>query len=290
MQNRKAGSTPAPTTMKGRRVLVTGATTGIGRVTAVTLGRMGADVVIVARDPNKAEATLAELRAAGAPEPTAILGDLSLLASVRAVADQYRQKFDRLDVLVNNAGAIFSRRELTADGFEKTFALNHMSYFVLTWLLLDRLQAGSAPRVVNVSSNAHKPAKIDFADLQMEKGWSAFGSYCVSKLENLLFTYELARRHPELTANAVHPGAVASGFGRSNSGWFGRIFALGAPLLMTPVKGAQTSIFLASSPEVASTTGKYFVRCRPKESSKASRDLETQKRLWDESVRLFGLQ
>jgi retinol dehydrogenase-12 len=276
--------------MKGRRVLVTGATTGIGRVTAVTLGRLGADVVIVARDAHKAETTLAELRAAGVAEPVALMGDLSLLSSVRAVAEQYKQRFDRLDVLVNNAGAIFTRREVTADGFEKTFALNHMSYFVLTWLLLDRLRAGKAPRVVNVSSNAHKPAKVDFSDLQLEKKWSAFGAYCVSKLENLLFTFELARRHPELTANALHPGAVASGFGRNNDGWMARLFALGAPFLLTPEKGARTSIYLASSPEVAGTTGKYFASCRVKESSPASRNPESQARLWDESVKLFGLQ
>jgi NAD(P)-dependent dehydrogenase (short-subunit alcohol dehydrogenase family) len=279
---------PAPS-MKGRRVLVTGATTGIGRVTAVALARMGADIVIVARDAAKAEATLAELRAAGASEPTAILGDLSLMSSVRAVAEEYQRRFDRLDVLVNNAGAIFSKREVTADGFEKTFALNHMSYFMLTYLLLDRLHAGIEPRVVNVSSNAHMPAKIDFDDLQMEKSWSAFGSYCVSKLENLLFTFELARRFPQITANAVHPGAVASGFGRSNTGWFGKIFALGAPFLLTPEKGARTSIYLASAPEVTGTSGKYFVRCKVKASSKASQDPVAQKRLWDESVRLFGL-
>jgi retinol dehydrogenase-12 len=286
MQNRKAN--PAPS-MKGRRVLVTGATTGIGRVTAVTLGRMGADVVIVARDAAKAEATLAELRAAGAPEPAAILGDLSLMASVRAVAAEYRQKFDRLDVLVNNAGAIFAKRELTADGFEKTFALNHMSYFLLTHLLLDRLQAGSVPRVVNVSSNAHIPAKMDFEDLQFEKSWSAFGSYCVTKLENLLFTFELARRYPGIAANALHPGAVASNFGRSNRGWFGRIFALGSPFMLTPEKGARTSIYLASSPEAAAASGKYFARCKEKASSKASRDEAAQRRLWEESVRLFGV-
>jgi NAD(P)-dependent dehydrogenase (short-subunit alcohol dehydrogenase family) len=289
MRSSKVNSSVSAPSLNGRRILVTGATTGIGRVTAVTLGRLGADVVIVARDPKKAEETLGDLRAAGAPEPTALLGDLSLMAEVRRLADEYRRRFDRLDVLVNNAGAIFAKREMTSDGFERTFALNHMSYFLLTNLLLDRLQASKSPRLVNVSSEAHRPAKIDFSDLQFEKSWSSFGSYCVTKLENLLFTFEFARRFPRITSNAVHPGAVASNFGRSNHGWFGRVFALGAPFMLTPEKGARTSIFAASAPELDATTGKYFAKSREKRPSRAALDEATQKRMWDESARLFGL-
>ncbi|HEX6838902.1 MAG TPA: SDR family NAD(P)-dependent oxidoreductase, partial [Polyangia bacterium] len=178
--------------MRGKRVLVTGATTGIGRVTAVELGRAGAEVLLVARDREKADATLAELKAAGAPPAHALMADLSLMSSVRALAGEVRTRFDRIDVLVNNAGAIFNSRALTAEGFERTFALNHLSYFLLTNLILDRIPSGG--RIVNVSSDAHRPAKIDFDDLQLERRYTAFGAYCVSKLMNLLFTFELARR------------------------------------------------------------------------------------------------
>jgi NAD(P)-dependent dehydrogenase (short-subunit alcohol dehydrogenase family) len=279
----------APRPMAGKRVLVTGATTGIGRVTAVELGRLGADVVIVARDAAKAEATLAELRAAGAPEPTALMADLSLMAPVRALAADFARRFDRLDALVNNAGAIFTSRQVTADGFERTFALNHMSYFLLTTLLLPQLSKAPQPRVVNVSSQGHRLGKVDFDDLQMERNWSSFGAYGTTKLENILFTFELARRYPAIAANALHPGAVASGFGRNEGGWMSRLFSLGAPLLLTPQKGARTSVWLASSPEAAGKTGQYFIKQKAKQPSKAALDPAAQKRLWDESVRLFGL-
>jgi NAD(P)-dependent dehydrogenase (short-subunit alcohol dehydrogenase family) len=275
--------------MRGKRVLVTGATTGIGRVTALELGRMGAEVVIVARDQKKADATLAELAAAGAPPAQALLADLSLTSSVRTLADEVRKKFDRIDVLVNNAGAIFGSRALTAEGYERTFALNHLSYFLLTNLLLDRLPSGA--RIVNVSSEAHKPAKVDFDDLQLERRYTAFGAYCLSKLMNLLFTFELARRVQSrgITANAAHPGPVASNFGRSNRGVFGFLFALAGPFMLTPEKGARTQIWLASSPDVEGVTGKYFAKCREKKPSPRALDEATQKRLWDVTAKLVGL-
>jgi len=274
--------------MRGKRVLVTGATTGIGRVTALELGRAGAEVILVARDRDKADATLADLKAAGAPPAHALLGDLSLLSSVRTLAGEVRGKFDRIDVLVNNAGAIFSSRALTAEGFERTFALNHLSYFLLTQLLLDRIPKGG--RIVNVSSEAHKPAKVDFDDLQLERRYTAFGAYCLSKLMNLLFTFELARRGHErgITANAAHPGPVASNFGRSNRGFFGSLFALAAPFMLTPEKGARTQIWLASSPDVEGVTGKYFAKCKEKRPSARALDEATQKRLWDVTAQLVG--
>jgi len=275
--------------MRGKRVLVTGATTGIGRVTAVELGRAGAEVVLVARDRQKADATLAELAAAGAPPAHALLCDLSLMSSVRALAEEVRGRFDRIDVLVNNAGAIFGSRALTAEGFERTFALNHLGYFLLTNLLLDRLPSGA--RIVNVASEAHRPAKVDFDDLQLERRYSAFGAYCLSKLMNLLFTFELARRVAGrgITANAAHPGPVASNFGRSNRGVFGFFFALAGPFMLTPEKGARTQIWLASSPEVAGVSGKYFAKCREKRPSPRALDEVTQKRLWDVTAGLVGL-
>jgi len=275
--------------MRGKRVLVTGATTGIGRVTAVELGRAGAEVVLVARDREKADATLAELQAAGAPPAQALLADLSLMSSVRALAGEVRARFDRIDVLVNNAGAIFGTRALTAEGFERTFALNHLSYFLLSNLILDRIPSGG--RIVNVSSEAHRPAKVDFDDLQLERRYTAFGAYCLSKLMNLLFTFELARRVQArgITVNAAHPGPVASNFGRSNRGVFGFLFALAAPFMLTPEKGARTQIWLASSPEVEGVTGKYFAKCREKKPAPRALDEETQHRLWDVTAKLVGL-
>ena len=275
--------------MRGKRVLVTGATTGIGRVTAVELGRAGAEVVLVARDREKADATLAELQAAGAPPAQALLADLSLMSSVRALAEEVRGRFDRIDVLENNAGAIFGTRALTAEGFERTFALNHLSYFLLSNLILDRIPSGG--RIVNVSSEAHRPAKVDFDDLQLERRYTAFGAYCLSKLMNLLFTFELARRVQArgITVNAAHPGPVASNFGRSNRGVFGFLFALAAPFMLTPEKGARTQIWLASSPEVEGVTGKYFAKCREKKPAPRALDEETQHRLWDVTAKLVGL-
>ena len=274
--------------MRGKRVLVTGATTGIGRVTAVELGRAGAEVIVIARDRKKADETLAELVQVGAPPGHALLADLSLMSSVRTLAAEVRGKFDRIDVLVNNAGAIFGTRALTAEGFERTFALNHLSYFLLTNLLLDRIPSGG--RIVNVSSDAHRPAKVDFDDLQLERRYTAFGAYCLSKLMNLLFTFELARRVSArgITANAAHPGPVATNFGRSNRGFVGALFTLAGPFMLTPQKGARTQIWLASSPEVEGVTGKYFAKRKEKKPSPRALDEATQKRLWDVTTALVG--
>jgi NAD(P)-dependent dehydrogenase (short-subunit alcohol dehydrogenase family) len=277
--------------LRGKRVLVTGATTGIGRATAIALGRMGAEVLLVARDREKGDSARAEVLAAGAPAAEVLLADLSLMSSVRALAEEVRGRVDRLDVLVNNAGALFAKREVTAEGFERTFALNHLSYFLLTNLLLDRLRAAGAARIVNVSSQVHQPAHVDFDDLQFERKYGSFVAYAVTKLENLLFTFALARRLASsgVTANAAHPGGVATNFGRSNRGWFGGLFALAAPFLRSPEKGARTSVWLASSPALAGTTGKYFADCKEKRPSKESRDEATQERLWVASAKLVGI-
>lgn len=270
--------------------MVTGATAGIGLVTARELARKGARVVVVGRDAVKGERTVREISDETGNERVGFQrADLSVQSEVRRLARNFVEEHPRLDVLVNNAGAIFTRRRLSADGIEMTFALNHLSYFLLTKLLLDSLAAAPAGRVVNVSSAAHGGAELDFDDLQCERGYTGWRAYQRSKLANLLFTYELARRleGSGITANALHPGFVASRFGLNN----GPLFRLGIRIaFMTSAisveEGAKTGIHLASSPEVEGVSGRYFVECEPAESSRASRDADTARRLWEISERM----
>lgn len=279
--------------MNNKVVLITGATNGIGRVAALELAKMGARVVIVGRSREKTEAVRQEIQAAGGSADS-LLADLSALDEIRRLAAEFRARYDRLDVLLNNAGAIFARRQTTADGFEMTFALNHLSYFLLTNLLLDVLKASAPARIINVSSDAHRSAQMNFDDLQHEKsyGMGGFQAYGRSKLANVLFTYELARRlaGTGVTANALHPGFVATGFGRNMPGLMNRVMGIMHRFALTPEQGAQTLIYLASSPEVEGMTGKYFDKNRPVRSSPASYDEAAQKRLWDISEWLTGLQ
>jgi NAD(P)-dependent dehydrogenase (short-subunit alcohol dehydrogenase family) len=277
--------------MSGKVCLVTGATSGIGLVTARELARQGARVVIVGRDQGRCDAAVAQARAAGG-EAEALLADLSSLEQTHALAGQFRERHGRLDVLVNNAGGIWLRRELTVDGLERTFAVNHLAPFLLTHRLLDLLRASAPSRVVNVSSRAHRKATLDFDNLQGERSYGGWRQYCRTKLMNLLFTYELARRlaGTGVTANALHPGWVATGFGGGNGlrGWLlrtaARYFAIG------PEKGARTVIYLASSPDVVGVSGRYFVEEREAPSSPASHDEQTARRLWEVSARLTGLE
>jgi NAD(P)-dependent dehydrogenase (short-subunit alcohol dehydrogenase family) len=275
--------------MRDKVCVVTGATSGIGRVAARELARMGATVVAVARDRARGEAAVAEFTEAGGRPAELLVGDLSVQADVRRVAAEFLRRHPRLDVLVNNAGAIHSGRELTADGLERTFAVNHLAYFLLTALLRPALESAPAGRVVSVSSEAHRGVRaLDFANLQGERRYTPMGAYAQSKLENVLFTYELARRlaRTRVTANCLHPGVIRSGFGRNNSGVVGTLFALAAPLLSSPEKGARTTIHLASSPQVEGTTGRYFRRERPAPSSPASHDADAARRLWEVSEAL----
>ena len=276
--------------MKGKRVVVTGATMGLGRITALELAKLGADVSIVARDKAKADAMVAELKAAGAASAQAHIADLSLLAQVRAVGAEIAKRYDRIDVLVNNAGAIFGPRVETSEGHEQTFALNHLSYFLLTHLLLPQLRAAGKARIVNVASEAHRPSRVDFDNLELKEGYGGFKAYCLSKLMNILFTFELARRieGTGVTATAAHPGPVASGFGNS-AGWMRWGIKLARPFMLTPEQGARTAIWLASSPEVEGVTGKYFAKLKEKRPSKAALDVETQKRLWVETAKIVGV-
>lgn len=271
--------------MEGKICMVTGATAGIGLVTARELARKGATIVVVGRDAAKGERVVREIRAATGNERVGFQqADLSRQADIRRLAREFAEGHPRLDVLVNNVGAILARRQLSADGIEMTFALNHLSYFLLTDQLLPRLREAPGGRILNVSSAAHRGAELDFDDLQCERGYSGWRAYQRSKLANLLFTYELARRleGSTVTANALHPGFVASRFGLNNGPLFR--FGIRVAFMVSAIsvdEGAQTSVHLASSPEVEGVNGKYFVKCAPAESSPASRDPAAARRLWE---------
>ena len=284
-----AAPTPA---MQGKICLVTGATSGIGRVTAQALAQQGATVVLVGRHPERTTATVSSIQqATGNPHVESLLADLSAQAQERQLAAEFQQRFPHLDVLLNNAGAFFSKRHVSVDGIEMTLALNHLAYFLLTHLLLDTLKATPAARIVNVSSDAHRKAQFDFTNPQGAQRYRGWPAYCQSKLANLLFTYELARRlaGTGITANAVHPGFVATGFGHNNRG----LVALGVWLAqftaLSPEQGAESLIYLATSPEMAGVTGTYFVKKRAVESSAASYDQAAAQRLWQLSTELTGL-
>ncbi len=279
--------------MRGRICLITGATSGIGLVTARELAARGATVAIVGRNETKTRATVETIRQqTDNAEVDYLLADLSSQAAVRGVADAFQRRYGALHVLVNNAGAVFMRRQVTADGLELTFALNHLAPFLLTNLLLDTLRANTPARVVTVGSVAHNGAQIPFDDLQQTKGrYSAFGVYGQTKLANIMFTYALARRleGSGVTANTLHPGFVGSNFARNNGPVMNVAMSLGRPFAINVEKGAETSIYLASSPEVATVSGQYFYKCKPTRSSQASYDVPAQERLWQVSEQLTGL-
>jgi len=277
--------------MKSKVVVITGATSGIGEVAARELAAMGARIVLVARDRTRGEAALVRLRASnpGAPH-SAYYGDLSRLGEMKRVGTEIAATEPRIDVLINNAGAIFSSREVTEDHWERTFATNHMAYFVLTHMLRERLTVSRA-RIVNTASSAHQWASIDFDDLQSMREFSPREAYGRSKLLNILFTRELARRwgREGITANCLHPGFVASRFGESSGGLTSRVIAVAKVLAISPQKGAQTIIYLASSPEVVKVSGAYFYKCRAIAPSALARDDIAAARLWTESAKLAGV-
>lgn len=283
------------TSMAGKICLVTGANQGIGKETALGLARMGATVVMVARDRPKGEAALAEVKArSGSANVELMIADFASLESIRALAIEFRARHSALNVLVNNAGAYNTHRSTTTDGLETTFGVNHLGYFLLTDLLLDMLKASAPSRIVSVSSTAHVGGKMNFDDLQAERTYSGMRAYGQSKLANVLFTYELARRleGTGVTANVLHPGVVRTGFGKNNGGVVGPLFAVfqrvGRPFFIAPEDGAATSIYLASSPEVEGVTGKYFDKCKAVPSNAISYDQAVAKRLWDVSEALVS--
>ncbi len=277
--------------MQGKTVLVTGATNGIGLVTARELARMGAQVTIISRNASKCALVAEKIKSETGNQVEYIAQDLSTLAGIERAADQFSDHHNLLDVLVNNAGGLFLKRSVTPDGFEMTFALNHLNYFLLSNLLLPNLKASPTARIVNVASGSHMGEKLDFDDLQSEKHYAGFRAYGQSKLANILFTYELARRlvGSNLTVNVLHPGYVDTGI-PLNNGILGIIAKLYASLFaQTPEEGARTSIYLASSPDVEGVSGKYFVNCMPVESSLESYDKSASEKLWQISQKLTGI-
>ena len=277
--------------MIGKTVLITGGTGGIGRATAVGLAAMGARVAITGRDRDRVEDAAAEIRAAGNGGVDVFVADLSSQAEVRRLADEVLGALARIDVLVNNVGGYWNTRHVTVDGLEHTFALNHLAPFLLTDLLLDRLTQSAPARVVNVSSAAHAAGRIDFDDLQGERNYSGQRAYSQSKLANVLFTYELAKRLDPgaVTANVLHPGVVRTGFGAEDPGFIQRLFVpFVRPFMKSPAQGAATSIFVASSPNLEQMTGLYFANSTPKRSSKRSYDDGAAARLWHVSADLVG--
>jgi NAD(P)-dependent dehydrogenase (short-subunit alcohol dehydrogenase family) len=283
-----------PGSVTGKVIAITGATSGIGQVAAEKLAGMGARMVLVARDTARGEAVLARLRELGpGAAHTVHYADLTRLGEMKRVAAEIAVAEPRIDVLINNAGAMFGSRQLTEDGLERTFALNHVSYFVLTNGLRERLLASAPARVVNTSSDAHKGNKLDFDDLQSAREYRAFEVYGRSKLCNILFTRELARRlaGTGVTANCLHPGFVDTRFGDQSGGLFALGIRIGKRLIaISPQKGAETIVYLASSPEVAGVSGGYFYKCRPATPTQEAQDDAAAKRLWLETARLPGLE
>jgi retinol dehydrogenase 14 len=278
--------------MAGKTVLVTGGSGGIGKATALGLAAMGAHLAITGRDRGRAEDAAREIRTTGGGQLDVFVADLSSQSEVRRLADEVLQRLPRIHVLVNNVGGYWNTRHVTADKLERTFALNHLAPFLLTNLLLERLKQSAPSRVVTVASHAQAMGRIDFDDLQEERSYSGARAYNQSKLANVLFTYELARRMraTSVTANALHPGVVRTSFGAGDPALVQRLFI---PFLLhfmkSPAQGAATSIYLASAPDLEQVTGRYFANSKPTRSSKRSYDEAAATRLWQVSARLVGL-
>ena len=283
--------------MKDRICLVTGANAGIGLETARGLARQGATVIMTARNRQKGEAAAADVRQTTGSERVELLDlDLADLSSVREAAEQVAMRHDALHVLINNAGLMLSERRLTVDGFETTFGVNHLGHFALTLLLLPLLKSSAPARIVNVASGAHAAARkgLDFDDLMFERRpYKMMDAYAGSKLANIHFTQELARRleGSGVTANAVHPGAVGTRFASDGDvkGWFATLFQIGRPLLLTPAKGARTSLHVATAEEGGQVSGAYFARSRQKKTSRVAADHEADRRLWEISEQLTDI-
>lgn len=279
--------------MGGKVVLITGGTSGIGKAAATALVAMGARVIVVGRNAERGAAALAEITADSHNDSVELmLADLSRQSEVRRLAQEFLERHDRLDVLVNNAGLVQSRRTETADGLETTFAINHLAPFLLTNLLLDRLEESAPSRVLTTSSEAQRWGSLDFDDLQSRRGYRGFPVYGMTKLANIMFTYELAARLAPsgVTANCFHPGAVNTNFGQNNSGPMTLFFRVSKPFMRTPEQGADTLIWLASSPDVAGVSGKYFSDREEIPAKKTANDPLARKKLWEASEELTGLK
>ncbi len=268
--------------MKGKTVVVTGANQGIGFAAALALASKGAKVVLWCRNETKGREAVATITKKGFAAEL-IVADVSSQASIRAAAAEFKSRHERLDVLVNNAGVLVPSRRTTIDGIEETFAVNHLGYFLVTQCLREVLESSGNARVVSVSSRAHRGGRMNWNDIQFTKGYSAFKVYAQSKLANILFTTELARRlsGTRVTANCLHPGVIASGFGHTYGGMTAALWGLARPFLKSNEDGARTTIYLASSAEVEGVTGKYFADCKVTDSTKASKDEADARRLWE---------
>ncbi len=273
--------------VRDRVVLMTGATSGIGLAAAIALAGRGARLALVGRDPARTEAAARQVAAAGGARPELLFADFGSLAAIRRLAADAEARLPRIDVLANNAGALFTRRQLSADGFEMTWAINHLAPFLLTTLLLDRLRGDAPSRIITTSSVAHKGYQIPFDDLDATARYGAMRRYGETKLANILFTRELARRlaGSGVTANCFHPGFVATNFARNNGGLAALAMTLLKPVARTPQKGAETLVWLADAPEVSGISGRYFVDRKQVEPSAAARDDAAARRLWESSER-----
>lgn len=273
--------------MQGKTCLITGANAGIGKAAAIGLAQRGARIVLLCRSEPRGRAAMAEIeRRSGNGSLDLLVADLASQRQIRAAAEEYLRRFDRLDVLVNNAAVLAWReRRLNEDGLEMTFAVNHLAPFLLTGLLLDRLKDCAPARIVTVASGAHRKAELDFDDLQNERGYSPFDAYSRSKLANVYFTYELARRleGTGVTANCLHPGVVSTALFREMRPWQRVAIWLGRPFLLKPQTGADTAVYLASAPEIEGVTGRYFEKRKQVPSSPVSYDTDVARRLWEVS-------
>jgi NAD(P)-dependent dehydrogenase (short-subunit alcohol dehydrogenase family) len=278
--------------LDSKTCLITGATNGIGRVTAVELAGMGAELFLTYRDEARARETLAEIRQKTGNDNIHLLkADLGSQSQIRAAAGEFLASGKPLHILINNAGLGNTNRTITADGLETVFAVNHLAYFLLTMLLLDCIKRSVPARIVNVASEAHRFGTINFNDLGGEQRYRTFGAYSQSKLANILFTYELARRlaGSGVTVNCLHPGGIASGLWTNNGLLAQLIMKAAKPFLKTPEQGARTTIYLASSDEVEGVTGKYYVNCKEKNSNRESYDLDVARRLWEVSAQMTSV-
>ena len=274
--------------MEGKKVLITGATSGIGKATALGLADLGAELVIIGRSKERTEGVAKEIAARSSSKVQSMVCDLSSMNAVRGLAGSFKDNHDRLDVLINNAGAGFVDRQLTVDGYENTFSLDYLSPFVLTNLLIDSLKKSKSGRIVTVTSGLHRRGRIRFEDLMMETKYSLMSAYAQAKLAEVCFTYELARRLKEtkITVNCCDPGGTRTNLGKGMKGFERAFWLMMWPLLKTPGKGASTSIFLASSTEVSGVSGKYFANLKERRSSPISYDEDVAKRLWEVSVEM----